>query len=220
MQPKIERLDTAGLVNRLGWSAFVDRWSTDVLNRLRVSKRRLNQSERDVLRAGTTRFPGAEISDVAALESRLKVTLSPSYRGFLAASNGLRSGTALQDRLVPTFWPASEVRWLHEQDPQLVKIWSQHTYSVTDAEYKTYGEKQDPVHARPEYLRRIIAISPIVESGGYLLNPNIRFRSGELEAWDFSVKYPGAFRYQSFAELAEKAYQHEIWLLDYWERNA
>jgi hypothetical protein len=121
---------------------------------------------------------------------------------------------------VATFWPTSEVRWLHERDPELVKLWTQHPNSVGDADYRIYGEKQDPVHARREYLRRIIAISPIYESGGYLLNPNIRFESGELEAWDFSVKYPGAFRYRSFAELAEKAYQDEIWLLEYWDRGA
>src|ERR671935_324886 len=87
MQSKIERLNTAGLVDRLGWTAFLERWSTDVVKRLRLSKRHLNHSEREVLKAGTTTYPGATVSDVAGLERLLKIALSPSYKGFLGASN-------------------------------------------------------------------------------------------------------------------------------------
>jgi hypothetical protein len=50
----------------------------------------------------------------AATFDETPTPLSPSY--------SLRSGVAMHHEAVPTFWPASEVRWLHERDPELVKL--------------------------------------------------------------------------------------------------
>ena len=38
----------------------------------------------------------------------------------------------------------------------------------------------------------------------------------ELEAWDFSVKHPGAIRYRSLPPLLEKYCTDSCWNLDYW----
>jgi hypothetical protein len=65
------------------------------------------------------------------------------------------------------------------------------------------GERQDVVHIRREYLKRMVCLREMADGGTLLLNPAVRFANGELEAWDFSVRYPGAHRYQSLAQMLE-----------------
>jgi hypothetical protein len=114
------------------------------------------------------------------------------------------------------FFPTRQIAWLQDLDRQLVQIWTQQPIHVTDAEYNRYGAEQDVIKIRSEYLKRIVAIGPVVDSGVFLINPNVVFSDGEMEAWDFSVKYPGAKRYRSLHGLLEEHVRDQCWNLDYW----
>ena len=69
-----------------------------------------------------------------------------------------------------------------------------------------YGETQDSVRFRVEYLESALEISDIGDSAIFLLNPKVLTPDGEWEAWFFGNWLPGANRYRSFAELMEDEY--------------
>ena len=79
--------------------------------------------------------------------------------------------------------------------------------SLTDEEYLVYGETQDSVRFRVEYLESALEVSDIGDSAIFLLNPKVVTPDGEWEAWFFGNWLPGANRYRSFAELMEAEYQ-------------
>jgi hypothetical protein len=98
-----------------------------------------------------------------------------------------------------------------------VRIWTSTPLpSPTDREYFKYGKGQDPVVMRAEYMPELICLTPVVDGGALLLNPAVRFPNGEMEAWDFSVKHPGAIRYESLGQLLESQCESDCWLLDEW----
>ena len=70
-----------------------------------------------------------------------------------------------------------------------------------------YGETQDSVRFRVEYLESALEVSDIGDSAIFLLNPKVVTPDGEWEAWFFGNWLPGASRYRSFAELMEAEYQ-------------
>jgi hypothetical protein len=70
-----------------------------------------------------------------------------------------------------------------------------------------YGEKQDCVNFRREYLQTALQISDVGDSAVVLLNPKVVTPEGEWETWFFANWLPGAIRYRSFGEwlAAERA---------------
>lgn len=149
-------------------------------------------------------FPGASEAEIAALEERLEARLPPTYRAFLAVSNGWR----MTGPCIPRLWPAAEVAWFRERRQGWIDIWNnplpgqrRPAHPVSDAEYFVYGEKQATTSLRPEYLRSALEISERGDEEILLLNPRVVFEDGEWEAWFFANWHPGAVRYRSFAEL-------------------
>ncbi len=100
-------------------------------------------------------------------------------------------------------WSSDQVQWFRDQDPQWIAAWTDYAYEVPDEEYFVYGEEQDCVNLRREYLKTALAISEGIDSAIYLLNSQIVTEEGEWEAWFFSNTLPGAYRYQSFREMMQ-----------------
>lgn len=73
--------------------------------------------------------------------------------------------------------------------------------------YFSYGDDQDSVNLRPEYLRTALEISDYGDAAIYMLNPKVVFADGEWEAWMLASWLPGASRYRSFWELLEAAHR-------------
>ncbi|MEM7558613.1 MAG: SMI1/KNR4 family protein [Planctomycetota bacterium] len=144
-------------------------------------------------------FPPASDQQVAAAESRLEVSFPPSYRQFLMITNGWRM-TGWQSIGV---LPVLDVDWLRNRDPELIEIWCDvDVEEIEDDEYFVYGDAQDCLSMRREYLQDVLLIStPSWANQDYFfLNPKIVFE-GEWEAWHFSTEFPGACRYRSFYDL-------------------
>ncbi len=148
-------------------------------------------------------FEGAGETELKALEQRLGVELPPSYRSFLATSNGWRISGQGGVKILPT----PEINWLKHIDPKLIEIWNHFQDSVppiSDEMYFVYDGRND-VYFRAEYIADMLVIS---DRGQYnvdylWLNPRIVFLDGEWEAWDFTTDSGHASRYRSFRDLME-----------------
>ncbi|MFJ8438073.1 SMI1/KNR4 family protein [Kitasatospora griseola] len=156
---------------------------------------------------------GAVEADIEVLERRLGAQLPPSYRQFLAATDGW---SHVNDTEGP-FLVAAQVGWLRDLDPDLVDAWGddEGLPAIPDDEYLQYGEDQDCVIVRREHFRTALQISAWGDSALLMLNPAIVNAQGEWEAWAFANWYPGVFRYPSFwdlmADLIKSDYPDEDW---------
>lgn len=160
----------------------------------------------EVIASGWLGFPGASEDELLALEARLKTTLPPSYRAFLALSNGfLQPG-----QLVPRLFSTKEVDWYIKQDPETVAVWTKNTTddNIPDDEYFAYDD-QVAYSMRSEHLKSVLVISATETAGTavYLLNPKVVTKEGEWEAWMFAHWIPGANRYRSFRDLMQAQYK-------------
>lgn len=148
-------------------------------------------------RKGHALNAGAGEEKLAALEARLGMPLPPSYREFLAASDGL---------VVPDFvslLPAADVDWLRVRESETIEAWNQGAEEASDADYDVYGADQDCIHMRPRHLHDALQVSASGDGDVLLLVPAVRF-GDEWEAWFLGAKNPGAFRFRSFRDLLEQ----------------
>lgn len=151
--------------------------------------------------------PGASEAELALLEERLQQKLPPSYRSFLAASNGFGP----IDYFIYDLYSTAEVDWLAVKDSSLVELWEKNPTSAADPEladerYLRYDDSQIAGVLRPGHMRQCLMISDWGDAGFLALNPAIQ-HEGEWEAWHFANWNPGAVRYRSFAELMQSSFQ-------------
>jgi hypothetical protein len=184
------------------WKPFLTEWSQALLQWDRVRE----AAPPEAVQSGWVGRPGASGAELAAAEARLGIRLPPSYRQFLAVSNGWGQLTDF----IYNLWSAEEIEWLPVRNQHLMTVWTEDmppdTRTVTDAEYFVYGEAQDCVSVRGEYLRTALEISDWGDSAICLLNPQVVMPEGEWEAWFFANWLPGANRYHSFWELMQAEY--------------
>src|SRR5436309_1373891 len=103
----------------------------------------------EVVASGCPGFPGATSGDIEALEDRLGAALPPSYREFLATTNGWRTTGWGSIRLFST----AEIGWLRDLDPETIDVWASiESRDIPDGVYFLYGERQDPTNIRREYF--------------------------------------------------------------------
>lgn len=193
----------AGEANLFDWNLFLRQWSRDLLERLEDSE--FVSLPPEVIEARWLGYPGATEAEIAEAQARLGTTFPPSYRNFLAVSNGWLKLDDLTDRL----WSAQDIEWLAAKNQELIDAWMTGVATggepvyVPDEEYFVYGDEQDTASLRDEYLQTALEIGGDSEQGLILLNPQVRFEDGEWEAWLFANWLPGAQRYRSFRELMQ-----------------
>lgn len=157
-----------------------DRQWLDLLSKLAAKiladRDRAADLSESALETGWLGAPGAKDEDIAALESRLGVSLPPSYRSFLKTTNGWGPTSFALDRLLGT----NEVRRFAESEPEWVQIWS--------------NNEEGPA------LRTAIQVSTVAD-GVCLLIPSDE--KAEWETWFFANWIPGAHRHESFRAFME-----------------
>ena len=154
--------------------------------------------------------PGATEAELAQLEERLQQQLPPSYRSFLATSNGFGPISYF----IYDLYPAAEVDWLTTKDALLVELWEKDPPpaegpELADERYLAYDESQIAGVIRQGHMRQCLMISDWGDAGFLALNPAIQ-HEGEWEAWHFANWFPGARRYRSFAELMHDSFQSQL----------
>jgi hypothetical protein len=123
--------------------------------------------------------------------------LPPSFASFLRYSNGY----TLFD-YPGVIFGTEEIEWFVTHNKEYADIWHGETSGEVDDEtYAQYGEHQNPLHMRTEYLYSCLQISDDIDGYVYLLNPKTITPDGDWEAWLFGSKIPGAFRYRSFWDM-------------------
>lgn len=193
----------AGEANLFDCNLFLRQWSRDLLERLEDSE--FASLPSDVIEARWLGYPGAAEAEIADAETRLETTFPPSYRNFLAVSNGWLK----LDGLIGRLWSTQEIEWLAARNQELIDAWTTGvaigggSFSVPDEVYLVYGDEQDPASLRDEYLQTALEIGGDSEQGLLLLNPQVTSEDGEWEAWLFANWLPGAERYRSFRELMQ-----------------
>jgi hypothetical protein len=191
-----------------GWRDLLQRWSDEWLDPVAHEQERAEPFAEDVRGARWLGAAGATGEEVKALEDRLGTALPMSYRQFLLTSNGWLNTTHGIDRILA----AEEVGWARDLDSGLVTGWTGECGAahvrVGDDQYFVYGEDQDPVSVRAEYLPYTLKISHTLEATDvYLLNPCVVTPDGEWEAWYLAHWLPGAVRYRSFWDLMNDEYR-------------
>lgn len=150
-------------------------------------------------------YSGATEEQISNAETRLSVKFPTSYREFLKVSNGWRNADWTELKL----WSTEEVDWFATKNQNWINDWfpdyTETRPTVVDNLYFVYGEEQDCINLRTEYLQNALEISSNSGDGDiFLLIPDVIFDDGEWEAWHFGSKLPGANRYRSFYELMQK----------------
>ena len=182
------------------WRNAIREWSLLRLEMVEDEEKAANTSE--VIESEWLGYPGATEAQIKTVESRLGTTLPPSYREFLKVTNGIRSLEEYGIR----FYSTEEIDWFCVKNQDWIELWTQgieETPSVPDEIYFSYGEEQDCVDLRNEYMQTALEISSDYDGYIYLLNPRIITEDGEWEAWDFGNKLVGAHRYRSFRDMME-----------------
>jgi hypothetical protein len=150
---------------------------------------------------------GATEEQLLKLEKRLGISLPPSYRNFLLYSNGW---VILDDdcQLLSTH----QVDWFAARNQAWIDAWVNTGMDdeISDEQYFQYGDRQDPVFIRCDYLKTALQISTDGDGYVYLLNPRVVDENGEWEAWDFGNTTPGAYRYRSFWDMMQAIYQRSF----------
>ncbi|MFE2544109.1 SMI1/KNR4 family protein [Actinacidiphila glaucinigra] len=193
------------------WRELLQRWSDEWLDPVLHEQERAEPFSEEVRRARWLGGAGARAEQVEALEERLRTVLPPSYRQFLLTSDGWLDTASGIERILPV----REVGWTRDLDPGLVAVWGEAEGAggaggvrAEDEEYFVYGDAQDPVSMRPEYVRHTLKISHTPEATEvYLLNPCVVTADGEWEAWFVAHWLPGAVRYRSFWDLMNDEYR-------------
>jgi len=185
-------------VAEFDWGRLLARWSADVLES-RLGRSRADLITPEMAARRWLGYPPATEAQLAALEGRLGARLPPSYRAFLATTNGWSVATTFAGLLLP----AERVGWLRDRNPELVAIWGPGGVwhagdDIPDAYYLTYGEGSDPTAVRAQHFQTALQVSDprYLDGECFLLNPQVVTAGGEWEAWFFAHWLPGARRYR------------------------
>jgi SMI1 / KNR4 family (SUKH-1) len=199
--------------NPFDWNEFLQQYSLDLLERL--EDREFEKVPLELRNSQWLGYPAATEEEISLTESRLNLSLPPSYRTFLSVTNGW----LLLDNLFGGLLPVQQLERLSVRQQDLIDVWLEADIRVSDEEYFTYGSGQDCSAIRSEYLPETLEIGGI-ESQGYtsicswqgessnliMLNPQVKFANGEWETWRFANWYAGAVRYRSFLEMMQISY--------------
>jgi hypothetical protein len=182
------------------WLPFLTTWSREVL----ASPDQAGALPEEVVASGWLGFAGAPEEQLQQAEARLGIRLPPTYRTFLATTDGWRTTGTFIDRL----WSTQEVDWFKVRNRDWIDAYTAYgPTQIGDEEYFVYGEGQDPAFFRTEYLTTALEISDVGDSAILLLNPQVVTPEGEWEAWFFANWLPGAARYRSFWDLMQAEYR-------------
>jgi hypothetical protein len=165
----------------------------DVLERLRrLPDPRLIPEERRALAKGTTLNARATPADLDALAARIGKPLPPSYRAFLATSDGMLYVAPLN---VVTMLPANAVAPLTPDSFPGIEIW----LAMADVAVPLEPAARGPLPGSA--LARAWMISSAEDGDVYFIFPDLAGADGEWPVWFFGPKNPGAYGYRSFGDM-------------------
>lgn len=190
-------------MQQFDWAKFLKKWNEYVFASSLAET--LPADARSAKWAGC---PGATEQQIANAEKRLKISLPPSFRSFLLASNGWLAATDSIQQIRGT----EQLNWFRKENADWIKAYQTPRGFgpepvVPDEEYFACGPNGQDF--RRSHLREALQISEVEDGAVYLLNPQVISADGEWEAWFFANWLPGAQRHRSFQEMMEAQF-HEF----------
>lgn len=182
------------------WHSFLRDWNGELIADPDIA----SQLPPAIKASGWLGFPGATPQQIAQAETRIGKPLPPSYRAFLAVTNGWRHPGFFVDLM----WPTDEIEWFRVHNYDWITDWAA-------GEMALKGAKPPPPDSDTHYLPFTLQISDVGDSAVFLLNPQTVRADGEWEAWFFSNWNPGANRYASFQEMMVKERQNFLYVRDH-----
>ena len=192
------------------WQPFLKQWSQEALSAAEYT----DDLPAEAIEAQWLGKAGATEGQIAEAETRLGITFPPSYREFLAVTNGWYQMAAYSATSTGNLWPTVEVDWFCVRNQYWIDCYvtpygNDPLPMAPDSQYFVYGAEQDgSLSLRLEYLQTALEVSDAGD-GIYLLNPKVVTAEGEWEAWFFANWIPGAVRYRSFREMMQE--QYKLW---------
>jgi SMI1 / KNR4 family (SUKH-1) len=179
----------------------------DVIERLRrIPDAQRMPEEREIIARGTSLNAPATQEDLDALAKKIGKPLPPSYRAFLAASNGMVFHGALT---VVTMHAAAAVEPITKQGIYpLLALWR----AMPDV-----AVPLDPTAGGPlpgAALARAWVLSSVDDLDVYFIFPDLAGPNGEWPVWFFGPKNPGAYGYPSFGEMFLRERPRALSVLD------
>jgi len=176
--------------------AAIRRYDRDVVERLRnVPDAYTSQDEKAALARGTTLSEPASAKDLDALAARIGKPLPPSYREFLATTNGMMFEGALNQLNMRR---AADVVPLTEREYPLLRGWR----AMPDAAVPVEPRAGGPLPGAA--LDHAWVISDERDGDIYLIFPDRASADGEWPVWFLGDKNPGAYGYASFGAMFER----------------
>lgn len=185
---------TMGPMKIYNWRPFLERWSADWVDspgeRARKERKEWTDADEEVLRERWLGFPAADEDRIAALEERLDVTLPPTYRSFLATTDGWRHAGPF----IRSIGTAEDVRRCQE---------------VGAPGGGTSGRPDRWQGSLDAEVRDSALELPVdSEAGGIVLDPGDVNADGEWAAYVHSGRSgERAVRYESFMELMQALFR-------------
>lgn len=163
-------------MSTIDWRSFLADWTRAIRAR-RTPNANAPRVPNDAHGFGA---PGATEAQLAATERRLGIRLPPSYRAFLATTNGLHQPYAYVATTGGDFWPAERVDWFRVRNADWIAAYD----------------------GLVEHLDQTLELSHDGDASVYLLDPTRIAKDGEWEAWHFATWDPGGpTRHRSFGAL-------------------
>jgi len=207
----------------LRWRTFLGQWSNAVL-----SSPFGNVLPQDIVTTRWLGTSGATEAQLIGAEQHLNMALPPSYRAFLAVTNGWRLTAFPVERVqlqlwidgeIDRLWASEELMWFSEKNKDVINIWRLASPFAEDDDIcrdtaqddgdggEVISTDVDNVHG--EHLAATLDIDTY-EDGWLLLNPKVVTADGEWEAWYFNAELLGAIKQRSFWGLMQYLYQEFI----------
>jgi len=195
--------------NREDWSGFLACWYQAAVVRHQEERRRDSNTPYTPILAKYAR--GAHMQRpvegmpqaIQRLETSLGVSLPRSYKDFLLAyePSGFEPYIVNGVSFKVGMYSPAEVDRYAKLEPEMVAEQGKWPIHSADAEYFTYGVKQDDASGRTEYHHDAIVVGKHGNSQYevIVLYPQVRTADGEMEAALFY--HSGEFRAPSFAEV-------------------
>lgn len=196
-------------INRIDWTSFLKGESEKAIEQYNKNKQEYEKRwsgdwwfslPSEALESGWLGLPEASEEQIVAAETRLGVTLPPSYRNFLKVTNGwLYYPDILRLR------STQEIEWFSVENQDCIDVWLDCHQQVSDEKYLNYEQNWWFWNQtmRTKYMQNCLQISDNEDGDVVLLNPKV-MHNDEWEAWIFSPNHAGINRCRSFKEMLYK----------------
>jgi hypothetical protein len=195
------------MMSQFNWEMFLKEESKKAIERYNRRKKEyqgrysnLDTLSDEVIESEWLGYPGASEEQIFAAETRLGITLPPSYRNFLKVTNGWPYYPGILE-----LRPVEKIDWFCVENQDWINIWHGDCPEyASDKAYFNYEYNglswNQPM--RTKYLQTALQISDDIDCEVVLLNPQI-IHNDEWEAWLFSSHAPKINRCRSFQEMLQ-----------------